>query len=194
MPDEINGLDGGVAQRTFVERPWVPIDAPVRSELGARSGTQYEAVLAQFEVERNPRYRPRDGKTYCNIFVWDVTSAMNVEIPHWTTDDGRPALPTTAGAARRNVNAMYEWLQNIGSADGWRQVTAHEAQECANRGEPAVAIWRNPSGSNGHIAMIRPGLIGEKGPAAAQAGNVCFIHGQVADGFPDHQPEYWTHS
>ena len=193
MPDRTEVDSGLTGPDVFVERPWVPIDAPVRSEAGQRSRTQYEKVLAQFEVERNPRYRPREGKTYCNIFVWDVTSAMNAEIPHWTTEDGRVTCAAAPGAGRRNVNAMYEWLRNIGLGEGWRRVTAEEAQDCANRGEPTIAIWKNPSGGNGHIAMVRPGLIDERGPAAAQAGQILFTHGHVADGFPDHQPEYWTH-
>jgi hypothetical protein len=151
-------------------------------------------VLSQFEVERNPRYRPRDGKTYCNIFVWDVTSAMCAEIPHWTTDDGSTALPTTAGAVQRNVNAMFHWLQTHGRKSGWSRVTASEAQAAANRGEPTIAIWQNSTGGNGHIVMIRPGSITHKGPAAAQAGGILFENRHVKDGFFDNQPEYWTHA
>ena len=56
----------------------------------------YNNVINQFAVQYNPRYGEVyvDGvlkKTNCNIFVWDVTSAMGALIPHWVDANGWPA-------------------------------------------------------------------------------------------------------
>jgi len=56
--------------------------APIGNSVNARSVSSYNAVIDQFGVDRNPRYAPHDGLTFCNIFVSDVTRAMEAPIPH----------------------------------------------------------------------------------------------------------------
>src|SRR5262245_57375506 len=51
------------------------------SKPGERSKEALEKVLAQFKVETNKRYLPRNGATFCNIYTRDVTNALNVKIP-----------------------------------------------------------------------------------------------------------------
>lgn len=161
-------------------RAWEPVDAEVRSRPGARSRGLYDDVLNQFAVGVNLRYARRDGNTYCNIFVWDATRAMGAEIPHWV--DGREL----------DANSCSRWLATTGVRNGWSRVSAEEAQESANEGQPTVATWRNPNGI-GHIAMVRPGTLTAEGPAIAQAGSRNFNRGHVADGFGSRTPEYWAH-
>ncbi len=160
---------------------WNPVNAPIQSTPGNRSVTRYNDVINQFAVGVNPRYARRDGNTYCNIFVWDVTKAMGAEIPHWW--QGREL----------NANATNDWLHQNGAAHGWRKVSAAEAQAYANQGKPAVASWKNPGGI-GHIGMVRPGEITAGGPALAQAGASNFNRGHVADGFGNRPVEYWVHA
>jgi hypothetical protein len=159
---------------------------------GERNALIYIAILEQFDVERNPRYMPRDGKTYCNIFVWDVTSAMNSAIPHWVNSAGIPTTHDDPDGRRQSCNAMHDWLHSIGIQYGWRQTDLTNAQISAGKGHPTIAIFKNPAG-NGHIVMIRPDATEDTGPLCAQAGKVCFLRGQLRDAFGDYTPEYWSH-
>ena len=150
--------------------PWEPVFARRRSSRSKRDPFTYESVIDQFAVRTNLRYlknRNGRGETYCNIFVWDVTRAMGAEIPHWLGADGSP---TTTGRGRElTANDAIEWLRSHGPRFGWRAVDRSGAQAHANRGCPAIAAWLNPGGI-GHIAVVRPGVLGEDGPIVAQAG------------------------
>lgn len=174
------------------ETPWLPASPVICSAPGERNPTSYEAILAQFDVEHNPRYVPRDGKTYCNIFAWDVTRAMGAELPHWVDPLGRPTTCDDPSGQRMNCNAISEWLHSVGHSYGWTQTDEEGAVRAAALGHPTVAIWRNPSG-NGHVAMVRPDGMGLSGPFCAQAGKVCFQQGEVARAFGGFVPEWWSH-
>ena len=73
----------------------VPTTPPVQSDASNRSVAIYNNVINQFAVGVNPRYQPSTNATYCNIFAWDVTRAMNAEIPHWY--DTTTGSPTAVG-------------------------------------------------------------------------------------------------
>ncbi len=173
MVDQIWQLAGDVILRRPIGAdtpPWLPVLARCRSRSTRRSPELYDAVIDQFRVEVNQRYqRDAQGReeTYCNIFVWDVTLAMGAEIPHWITHAGIPASPTRG--LETSANAAIGWLYAAGNRYGWQQVRMGEAQAFANRGAPAVAVWRNEPGS-GHMAMLRPGAATEDGPQLADAG------------------------
>jgi len=171
--------------------PWIRIDPPIRSKVGHRSATLYRKIIEQFDVEHNPRYTPRDGKTYCNIFAWDVTSAMSAELPHWVTSLGEPADPEADGAQRLSCNAMHEWLQTRGKDYGWYQTDLTEAVHRASLGYPTVAIFSNPSG-NGHIVVLRPDSAVSE-PSCAQAGEESFSRGFLSNSFGDKIPTFWSH-
>ncbi len=161
-------------------RAWEPVNAPLQGSPANRNRATYDNVLNQFAVGANPRYTPREGNTYCNIFVWDATRAMGAEIPHWVDANGNHA---PVGRGRElDANATNQWLNTHGGRFGWRAVSAEEAQRLANQGHPVVASWRNPNGI-GHIAMVRPGEMTSRGPAIAQAGARNFNYGQLQDGF-----------
>jgi hypothetical protein len=64
---------------------WKPATPAITSDQSLRSPELYRAVIDQFQVGTAERYRPfRNGNTYCNIYVWDVTRAMGAEIPLYT--------------------------------------------------------------------------------------------------------------
>jgi hypothetical protein len=176
-------------------QPWLPADAPQKSTPSERNSARYEAVIDQFEVEKNPRYR-RDqqgkGETYCNIFIWDVTRAMGAEIPHWVDQENNATV--LGRGIELDVNGAIQWLQ---TQESWKNVDPKSAQDLANQGFPVVATWLNPGGV-GHIAVVRPGQYSSnEGPAIAQAGGTNFNHGTVALGFkslPDNQEvAYYYH-
>lgn len=143
-----------------------------------RSAALYNRVIAQFSVETNPRYEVNKkgrGDTYCNIFAWDVTSAMGAEIPHYINPKtGAPMkYPKVSGARELSANGTYNWLHKHGAKYGWYQVSAEEAQMLANRGQPVVASLKR-SGMSGHIQIVCPSADGlydpKRGVMIAQAG------------------------
>ena len=146
-------------------RAWVPLQPKIVNS-GVRSRENYDAVINQFDVENNERYRPYRRKnsgeitwsdTYCNIFLWDVTRAMGAEIPHWVDiNTGEPReYPNVTNAKELDANGIATWLDTKGKEYGWREVTAEEAQARANEGKPTVGVWKNPNGI-GHVVVVRP--------------------------------------
>lgn len=163
-----------------------PVDAPLKGTPGDRTAKSYNAVIDQFQVDKNPRYAPRRIsqnsriQTFCNIFVSDVTEAMGAPLPHWVDKSGNPASPG-AGAHELNGNASVDWLARHGSRFGWKEVSEEEAQEYANKGHPVVAGQKEIGKSRiGHVAIVRPGQITNNGPAVANAGAKNTNSSQVA--------------
>jgi uncharacterized protein YukE len=176
------------------KKPWQPIDAPVKSQVGNRDSKLYEATINQFGVESNPRYQQNQqakGETYCNIFAWDVSRAMGAEIPHWVDTNGNP---TAVGAGKElSANGAIKWLQKYGEQKGWQTMGAADAQGMANQGKPVIAAWLNPEGI-GHMGVVRPGeYLPQEGPRLAQAGGTNFNDGFVKDGFGNRQVIYYVH-
>ena len=155
-----------------VWRPTIPavVNAP-----GDRSPEKLREVIDQFRVETAERYEPfRNGYTYCNIFVWDVTSALGCEIPHYVDPvTGTPReYPDTQGARELGAIGIEEWLAGPGQQYGWRETNAETAQQYANEGKAAVTT----AGQIGHVQVVCPSENGEydsiRGVAVAQAGRV----------------------
>ena len=147
----------------------------VTSDLQSRSPERYRATIEQFHVNYAERYRPfRNGNTYCNTFVWDVTSAMGAEIPLYTDPaTGEPRqYPDIKGAKSMGAIAMDRWLSEHGEAYGWRRVDAETAQLSANKGIPAVTT----AGDMGHVQIVCPSRDGGydpiRGVTVAQAGRI----------------------
>lgn len=170
-PGAYQGISAGSGK--IPSQPGRPTKPAITSNVWNRSASLYTSVINQFSVETRERYQP-DGGTYCNIFVWDVTTAMGAEIPHYfNAKTGKPMSYGDKGANQMNANAMYKWLHEHGDQYGWFEVTPGEAQELANQGHPVVtALYR--SGQHGHVQVVCPskdGVYDEKrGVTVAQAG------------------------
>lgn len=176
------------------DRPWVPVKALAEPLNTPRSPAAYAEVLDSLPLLESPRYRPHNGATFCNIYVWDATRLLGCEVPHWVDSDGHQS---PAGWGReQTANDMAEWLQRHGGGRtrGWKRCLGPEdAQGQALVGNPTVAVWRNPVGT-GHIAMVRPGELDPvRGTCIAQAGKRNFRAGHVRDGFGVHPVEYFVH-
>lgn len=160
--------------------PGRAVSLKLTSVPGNRNPVLYRSIIDGFDVENNPRYAVNQkgaGDTYCNIFLWDVTSAMGAEIPHYTDrDTGAPAAAGAENALRMNANRMTDWLNTHGPRYGWHEVGSEQAQALANRGCPAVAVWKNREGGHGHVQVISPSKDGaydpDRGVAIAQAGRL----------------------
>ena len=138
----------------------------------ARSSYAYEEVIKGFDVEHEARYQmDPNGDTWCNVYVADVTSAMNAPIPHYCDPStGAPMSKADSGGTWLNANAMRSWLNDHGSNYGWISCTREEAIVYANSGRPTVAT------GVGHIAMVAPQHEGEDGVMLAQAGGEVSSH------------------
>ncbi len=151
----------------------------ITSNESNRSAALYRQVIDQFAVETNPRYavnKKGHGDTYCNIFLWDVTSAMGAEIPHYVdAETGAPrTYPDTKGAREMSANSIYNWLHEQGSDYGWFEVTPEQAQTLANQGRPVVTAFKKTG--HGHVQVVCPSKDGqynqERGVTIAQAGRI----------------------
>ncbi len=140
------------------------------------------AVIRSFNVESSSRYRPGGGNTYCNIYAYDVVSALGGYIPRvWWYD--RPLAQVQGGARvmhgdqrdaaraagedvsdvvvpsygetvfEMNANGLVTWMEEHGAAFGWRQGTAQEGQDAANGGQLAVMLATG-RGQSGHITVV----------------------------------------
>lgn len=108
---------------------WKAVQAPVQSREGRRSVEMLTAVLAQFAVGNNPRYEPdAPGKPRGHIFLWDVSRAMNCEVPHFV------------GAKELSLAQTVDWVRHEGPMRGWVRGGPEEAINAAQSGMLAVAL------------------------------------------------------
>ena len=122
---------------------WIAVQAPLQSREGKRSRELLENVIKQFGVTVNPRYdEDAPGKGRGHIFVWDVSRAMNCEIPHFV------------GAKELTLAQTCDWVRHEGPMRQWKRLTADEAVEVANSGKLVIALPRETRTK--HIAIIAP--------------------------------------
>jgi len=209
-PYVLDRIDGGVfgtrlpygtgtGQVVLPLEVWRPATPYITSDEESRSPQLYRMVIDQFRVETAERYRPfRDGYTYCNIFVWDVTSAMGAEIPHYTDPStGEPRYyPDTRGARSMGAIATDEWLGRYGSEYGWYEADAETAQRYANEGRPAITT----AGRLGHVQIVCPSRSGGfdpvRGVAIAQAGRIVTNYTHLSSTYStsgQQSVRYWVH-
>jgi hypothetical protein len=174
---------------------WRPAVPAVLGDPNSRSPVDLLVVVNQFDVLHSGRYQPVPGKTFCNILSWDVTSALQAEIPHWVNPAGSPAKMGTNGSRELSANATLEWLVAQGPAQGWLEVDEPTARANASQGLPTVASWENPlPGHSGHIAVILPDDPGVDGPVIAQAGLRCLFGVALSTGFGSIKPRFFSHA
>lgn len=180
-----------------------PVTPAVTSHEGNRSPGLYRQVIDQFSVQTNPRYavnKKGHGDTYCNIFLWDVTSAMGAEIPHYVdAKTGAPrTYPNVEGARELSANGIYNWLGEQGSRYGWFQVTPEQAQTLANQGRPVVTALKKSG--HGHVQVVCPSEDGayneNRGVTVAQAGRRLTGYKPITSIYNDSLPKvvYYAHA
>jgi hypothetical protein len=137
---------------------WKAVQAPVQSREGRRSVEMLTAVLAQFAVGNNPRYDPDGpGKPRGHIFLWDVSRAMNCEVPHFV------------GAKELSLPQTVDWVRHEGPMRGWVRGGAEEALNAAQSGMLAVALPKDIKLKQ--LAIVLPDLPPPGGkPRVAAAG------------------------
>lgn len=172
----------GAAAGGGVELPASPITSSIPVAQTPNGAGRLNQVLDSLNVEGNKKYLPSGPRgnrtTWCNVFTQDALKGLGVPQKNFPT-----------GLA----NQMNDWFHKKGAANGWRKVSAAEAQQLANQGNPTVATWKNPSGGHGHIGVIRPGQLKNGSPTMAQAGGTNFNKGTVRQGFGNKEPQYFVY-
>jgi hypothetical protein len=199
--------------RLFTDRtqeylPVAPEDLPPESITQTRKRENLLRIIGWFNIEDSQRYQPlmrEDEKgyeyaavTYCNILAWDISTALQVPLPRFA-----PQLnPYTekVEVSKTTANWLYQWLTGEGAEEhgwqagagekaGWSEVTAEEAQELANSGQPVVGVAYNPAG-RGHIAFVMPGegiiIDNVFYPVLANAGRETKVELNAYEGFQKH--------
>jgi|APLak6261679142_1056127.scaffolds.fasta_scaffold00016_56 hypothetical protein len=122
---------------------WKAVQAPLQSREGRRTKELYESVVKQFGPAVNPRYDDdAPGKIRGHIFVWDVSRAMNCEIPHFV------------GAKELTLAQTCDWLRHEGPMRGWKRVSDTDVIDRANEGHLVIALPRELRTK--HIAVVLP--------------------------------------
>jgi len=137
------------AEGLDVRDVWRAIQPAVTSREGARTGELYEQVINQFAVGHNPRYDPdAPDKPRAHIFIWDVSRAMNAEIPHMI------------GPRELTLIQTLDWLRYEGNQRGWVKVLPQTAVEGASEGKLVVVTPKQGVSKVALMAILRPGPLG----------------------------------
>ena len=95
----------------------------------ARSPAAYRAAIDQFAVAWNPRYLPEAGNvSRAHVFIWDVTRALSVEVPH------------VLRGVEQNLSKTCTWMREHSSREGWVRVSLERGVEHASTGSPCLVM------------------------------------------------------
>ena len=132
-----------------------------------------QKAIAFLEVSnpKHTRYTPADGKTFCNIYAYDLAYLMGRSINQyysprvWWT--GAAGAGITAGVPQTPIadvtlqemtaNALHDWFAGFGGNFGWTQQTdLTTLQQIVNTtGDIGVIVGKKAVG-HGHITIVVP--------------------------------------
>ncbi len=131
------------------------------------------AIVETLNVTASARYQPGEGKTFCNIYAYDVVTAMGGYLPRvwwtdaaWTKIQGGAEIVTLEELRRmkkekedvsnvvapeygvtvgeQNANALTKWMHKTGAEFGWSAAADMEgAQTAANTGSIVILLAAN---------------------------------------------------
>lgn len=163
-PDSSRTRDGGRAY------PLGEAGRPARDGRDAASRAAGLARIVDYlDAARTEhlRYQPRAGMSFCNIYAADYAYLAGAYLPRvWWTDSalrrltlGEPVEVVYGRTVRElNANALYDWLDEHGSAFGWvRELDLSLLQAAANAGEVCIIVAkRRDLNGSGHISAVVP--------------------------------------
>lgn len=163
--------------------PWKTI-LPPSAKLPYTVG-KLRKVIDELDVEHAARYKADALRSWCNIFVTDVLTAMDLPPTHWVNEKGDPAREGKDNI-ELNANGMAKWFEEHGGRFGWISADRQSAVDAAARGHVVVVSYQNPTGHSGHVAILLPeGTI-------AQAGRLNFVGRTVREGFGNLPVKFWV--
>lgn len=117
--------------------------------------------------EKNLRYQPHDGLTFCNIYAHDYCHLAGAYLPRvwWSSvallrlasgETVQPLIGNTIFELR--ANDLFRWLRDFGETFGWRQTgTLSKLQTEVNLGAIGLIVARRKEdGRSGHIVIVVP--------------------------------------
>ncbi len=129
----------------------------------------YEHALRLFAPSTSARYQPRDGLTFCNIFISDVTRAL-------AKGGLAEELPHRVDGVEQTMNMMIARLR--GGVPGWKKAEwpGKHAMHVGEGMPPTLVTWRSIKGPGHGAFMCLQGFPSEFGGIRlAQAGQKCGI-------------------
>ena len=164
-----------------------------------RSANNHE-MYAKTKTVKNKKTK---NQTYCNIYAYDVVTAMGGYIPRvwWDKAYEKKAISALENGTsfdtkavygqdithEMNANSLTEWMHDIGDKYyGWDKADMNTAQAAANNGQIAIILAKKKDGSSGHVNVImaeRDQLAAQRNsegivekPLQSQAGGSNFKH------------------
>lgn len=131
-------------------------------------------VVETLDVDSNSLYQRTSSATFCNIYAYDVVTAMGGYLPRvwWNTAQEQEFIAaaergeeyeeraTYGGTVHEmNANALTAWMPRIGQTYfGWQRAESmRAAQESANNGNLVIILAANKVASkSGHVNVILP--------------------------------------
>ena len=148
------------------------VEAPLQNDSAHRDSKYYDAVIDQFAVESNDRYKKdANGNTFCNIFAGDVARAMGVPFPKKNEYSSQNSEATIGFYDYPSKSDLWGYFSGgdagkdgwsaLGSGSDLSNLDLSTLESHVNSGKMAVAITYYPSKNNdgtwdGHISVIRP--------------------------------------
>lgn len=126
----------------------------------------YRQIVDWCDVENVYRWRPNNGRTYCNIYASDVCHLLGVYLPRqfWRKPEalrGKPAPAVDYGVNTREygANDLHDWLVEYGLEFGWRiffDGDSLQAHLDATGDLGLVSARRRDRSRAGHITLAFP--------------------------------------
>jgi hypothetical protein len=107
-------------------------------------------TTAQDKVMNNKRFKPHDGKTFCNEGLNSTLKQLGVPVEEAGVAH-KSGCALTANVIAKNLAASAKEEKGY-----WIEVDPKKAQEYANNGLPVVGTQVNKKG-HGHVSTVRPG-------------------------------------
>lgn len=125
---------------------------------GQRNREAWKELINHLDPESNPRYSPREGKTYCNFFARDALREFGVPIPVTYIDPKTGEVkPTLANNIHdRLLIGSFTTDNPQGTEKEWIMLDEKTATAMANAGYPVIVSVKNNTGGSGHIALLAP--------------------------------------
>lgn len=142
------------------------IDLRKINRVSERSTAIHKAI-GWLDVERRKRYLPLGGKTYCNVYAYDLVHTLGGYIPRvwWGNDQiarilkgDKPAVVYGKTVFEQSANTLTDWFSDCGPLFSWKiAYDLTEMQHRVNNGTLGVITAQaREKGARGHITLVVP--------------------------------------